>query len=156
MCDSKSTLNQTPRPFQLLLLLLLLLSVAAFKNAMDEAWIAPSLESIYYAFVVTAIWMAVPGAVAGLYVLLRALRGPSLFLSGLVLLYLLCICLIYFAYALNGPSDPDTAGHMHLLLVPIGLGIVSFPLFCLLLGMTLLQTRSRWRGVRPAFRTPEI
>jgi len=156
MHNTTSTLHTNPWALRVLLLLLLLLTLAAFKNAMDEAWIAPSLESVYYSFVITAIWMVVPGAIAGLYYFTRVLRGPSLFFSGLVWLYLLCLCFIYFAYALTGPSDPDTAGHMHLLLVPIGLGIVSFPLFCLLLVMILLQTRSRWRGVRPAFRTPGI
>jgi hypothetical protein len=45
-------------------------------------------------------------------------------------------------YAMNGPTDPDTAAHMHLLLIPIFFGI-PMPILVLSVNASLLRNRIR-------------
>jgi len=97
------------------------LSVAcAWKNLHDEfAWDTFADYGIYYCLCL-GFWIFFPVMAI---VLGRALRSHfiSRTMFGLSLFYFVP----YAFYALNGPSDPDTAGHMHILIVPVLLLIVT-------------------------------
>ena len=88
---------------------------------------------------VFAIWSLFPiAAAAGVY-LFRKHRVSRTFYQ-LLWVY----ASIYGLYALNGPSDSMGAGHMHLLIIPVLLAIVSIPV--LIVGMIDLRKKDSAAG----------
>lgn len=118
LTDGNEVLDETARQ-----------ELAAFQ-AQHEALVTRSFEehrrgTVWY----FALWAMYPlVALAGVW-RFRRRRLASTYL-GLAVLY----AVVYALYALNGPSDPGGAGHMHVVIVPAFLLIVSA---ALLLGDTV-------------------
>ncbi len=125
--------------------------VSAYVNAKDE--------EIYYTewtLRYTYIWSALPLIVIAVYTAgVVITRNPSLNYIPTVVL-VLGFAAEYFYYARNGQTDPDTAAHMHLGLVPILDGIVTLPILGFMIGRLVPASRKSRRNRKqdPSCATP--
>jgi len=129
--------------------------LSAYLNAQDEVKaVAAAYQNLpyelmqykYYAHRAVFYWMLLPFLILSIYAAgLVIVRAPGLnFGAAFVFLYLTAG--VYLSYALNGPTAPDTAEHMHLVFVPVLWGgCVALP-FSLYMLVQIGKARAAHRG----------
>jgi hypothetical protein len=133
----------------ILVLLIVIASVSSHKNIQDEREaVLPAyqdtpearLDFEEYLTWIEIGWMVLPCVAFAIYVVgLAASRAPSTnFRSAFA--YLALTALNYGQYAFNGPSNPNTAGHLHLLLVPFLWGGLVGGVLSLFMVRRLIKT----------------
>lgn len=115
------------------LLATVLIGLLAFWDGWDEGYL---LDGVF-GFVLAAV----TPASCWVLTLKRERQGGAMWASrmGASVVTLIGI-VVYWNYAITGPSDPDTTGHMHVVLVPILYAAVSVILFIPMLLVDLFRT----------------
>ncbi len=104
---------------------------AAYYNARGESISYPDWVIRY-----TLIWSVIPAAALGLYAISAWITRDPMLNFDRALTMTAISAAIYIFYAANGGSetrDPDSAGQMHLIFVPVLLCIATIPFFLVML-----------------------
>ena len=89
-----------------------------------------------FTFMFTMLWLAYPYAVALLYWISFSPDGQRNCNTSFALPINTVHTLVYFVYFWAGPSNSKGAGHMHIIFLPILLGILTAPLLlCMLVRL---------------------
>jgi hypothetical protein len=128
---------------QILGLMLALISVLAFLDGFQEGG--------YFSNGLTGALLSIisPGTCWSVAFLRRRRnKVNSVCYTGAIVISVIGL-IAYYGYATTGPSDPDTAGHMHIVFFPILYLIVGWIVFLPLLLIDMWRNKRINTGIQP-------